>query len=149
MRAVVDNNVWVSATVKPAGSCRAVLRACIDGRFQLVTREPLLEELADVLSRPRLARKYGLTADDARELVAILAEVADIPEVTGAAHGCRDPRDDIAMETALRGGATCIVSGDRDLTADEDLHRYLALGGVSVLTVCQLLAELEPEGNER
>jgi hypothetical protein len=33
--------------------------ALASGRFTLITREPRLAELADVLNRPRIQRRYG------------------------------------------------------------------------------------------
>ena len=35
--------------------------------------------------------------------------------VAGAKLGCRDPDDDMLLETALMGAADCLVTGDRDL----------------------------------
>ena len=63
MRAVVDTSVWVSAILNPSGPPARILEALEDGRFSLVVSEPLLTELAEVISRPRLVRRYKLTPE--------------------------------------------------------------------------------------
>ena len=60
----------------------------------------------------------------------------------GELHLCRDPEDDFLLETALLGGADCMVSRDDDLKRDLDLIDYLRTSGVEVLSVAQFLARL-------
>jgi putative PIN family toxin of toxin-antitoxin system len=67
-RVVVDTNVWVSALLNPAGYPARVLAALRARRFILVVSQAMLDELRDVLLRPRLTRKYGITEADADEL---------------------------------------------------------------------------------
>jgi predicted nucleic acid-binding protein len=55
---------------------------------------------------------------------------------------CRDPRDDIVLETALTGGASCLVSRDDDIKRDEELVLSIELKGVSILSVAGFLARL-------
>ncbi len=45
-----------------------VLGAYRDLRFTVVTSEPLLEELVEVLRRPKIVRKYGVTDEDVHVL---------------------------------------------------------------------------------
>ncbi len=54
MRAVIDTNVWVSALLNPSGHPAQLLDAFRKNSFTLVISRPLLEELARVLTRPRL-----------------------------------------------------------------------------------------------
>jgi putative PIN family toxin of toxin-antitoxin system len=56
VRVVLDANVLVSAAISAAGPPRRIVAAWIDGRFELVASPLLLEELRDVLDRPRLRR---------------------------------------------------------------------------------------------
>jgi uncharacterized protein len=56
VRAVLDPNVLVSAAISPAGPPRQILTAWIDKRFELIASLALLDELADVLTRPKLHR---------------------------------------------------------------------------------------------
>ena len=71
-RAVIDTNVWVSAVLNPAGGPAAILDTYTYSRFDLVTSEPLLSELRQVLSRPRLVRRFRIDPSDVNELIALL-----------------------------------------------------------------------------
>lgn len=123
MRAVVDTNVWVSALLNPSGSPARVLEALRGRQFTLVVSPPMLDELAEVLARPRIARKYGITTDDVRELLDLLRERAELAVVTGAVRICRDPDDDMVIETALAGKADVLVTRDDDLKAVSPIPR--------------------------
>jgi predicted nucleic acid-binding protein len=52
---------------------------------------------------------------------------------------CRDPDDDVLLETALAGHASYIVSRDGDLTRDLDLHEAATRLGLTPVTVAQFL----------
>jgi putative PIN family toxin of toxin-antitoxin system len=69
VRAVVDTNVWVSAVLNESGLPARVLEAYLAGRFTLVVSEPMLEEMAEVMARPRLVRRHGRSP----ERIAILS----------------------------------------------------------------------------
>jgi uncharacterized protein len=62
-RVVIDTNVWVSALIKPSGAPAAVVNAFVAGHFQLVVSQPLIDELLEVLARPRIGRRYGITSE--------------------------------------------------------------------------------------
>ncbi len=142
MRAVVDTNVWISAVLNPQGPPASIRAALREALFTLVTSEPLLAELGEVLSRPRFASRYGVTPDDIAELVALLRERAEVVPVTGTVHLCRDPDDDVVIETALAGRADALVTRDDDLKAVAELESILRDRGVVVLTVRRFLTAL-------
>ena len=116
VRAVVDTNVWVSALLNPSGPPAAVRHALQQQRFVLVSSEPLLAELAEVLARPRFAQVYRVTRAEVIELVALVRERGDLVSVTGSVRICRDPDDDAVVETALNGRADALVTRDDDLS---------------------------------
>jgi putative PIN family toxin of toxin-antitoxin system len=60
LRLVIDTNVLVSAAIKPAGLRRTVLLLAITKPARLYVSRPILEEYADVLSRPELLIRKGL-----------------------------------------------------------------------------------------
>lgn len=149
-RILVDTNVWVSALLNPHGFPARVLEALKAGRFEPILSEPLLEELRDVLSRPKLAKKYHLEPQDIVELAALLEGKAIKVKPRGDFHLCRDPRDDIILETALLGRADYAVSRDDDLKRDLELMRKLQEQGVRVVSVSQfltVLAEATPQNS--
>jgi hypothetical protein len=143
LRALVDTNVWVSALLNPKGFPAQVLDALKKNRFDLILSEPMLEELLEVLSRPKLVKKYALEPRDVAELAILLEHKSIKVEPAGNLRLCRDPRDDIALETALLGKADYAVSRDDDLKRDLDLIRAMEERGVSVVSVAQFLDILE------
>jgi putative PIN family toxin of toxin-antitoxin system len=138
-RVVVDTNVWVSGLLKPGSWPARVRRGLEAGRFALVTSEPMLAELSDVLARPRIVRRYGVRPDEVAALLALIREQAEVVAVTGTLALCRDPKDDIVLETAVVGGADTLVTRDDDLKGESDLVRALSERGVAVLSVQRFL----------
>ena len=54
LRLVIDTNVIVSAALKPEGLQRTILLLAITKPARLYVSKPILDEYADVLSRPEL-----------------------------------------------------------------------------------------------
>ena len=96
-------------------------------------------------TRPRITRRYGVTAEDVATLVELLRRRAELVPVTGAMRLCRDPGDDVVIETAVNGGADALVSRDCDLRGDAELVRVLRDRGVAVLSDSQFLVALDTE----
>jgi len=140
--AVVDTSVLVSAFLNPEGFPARVLAAAQRRRFTLVTSAPLLEELREVLSRPRLMRARNTTPVDADVFVQSIADAASQVPVSDTLQLCRDPDDDVLLETAIVGGATHIVSRDEDITRDLELMAQLEKRGIKAMTVNRFLAEV-------
>lgn len=115
MRAVVDTNILVRALIRPQGTVGPVLFSLREGRYLLLYSDATLQELVDVLSRPRLQKKYGWTPTDIRTVVALILLRGERVTPRVSLRVCRDPHDDKFLEVAVRGGAEVIVSGDKDL----------------------------------
>jgi predicted nucleic acid-binding protein len=56
---------------------------------------------------------------------------------------CRDPDDDLLLETAVRGGAEYAISRNEDVTRDADLTQKLGQYGVRTITVQRFLDLLQ------
>jgi len=127
---VFDANAIISALLLPDSTPRRAFdKARAQGRILL--SEPVINELDDVLRRPRL-EKYIHKEERIHFLVALLRE-AYIVRVTETVADCRDPKDNKYLELALESQASCIVTGDKDLL---DLNPYR---GVAILTPRQFL----------
>ena len=114
MRAVLDPNVLVSAAISPAGPPRQIINAWINGRFELTASPGLLDELRDVLERPRFRR--WISDELAAEFIAGLREAAMILEDPPARPGVSPDLDDDYLIALARGaGADYLISGDRHL----------------------------------
>ena len=145
MRSVIDTNVWVSALLNPSGAPAQVLSALRLRKFELVISEPMLMELAAVLSRPRLVQRFGISPDSVRELITVLREAASLATVVGAVRVCRDPKDDMVIETAVNGRATILVSRDDDLMRSPEVITYLWERRIDVLSVRRFLVVLDEQ----
>jgi putative PIN family toxin of toxin-antitoxin system len=140
--AAVDTNVWVSAFLTPHGHPAQIYSAAKTQLFFPVTSEPLLAELAEVLSRPRLMKVHGESLREIADFVSGLKRLSLLVSVTGSLALCRDPDDDVLLETAQVGHASYIVSRDEDLTRDLDLCQVATRLGIQIATVAQFLRQL-------
>jgi putative PIN family toxin of toxin-antitoxin system len=119
------------------------MEAFLQEHFTLVTSEPLLAEIADVLARPHIARRSHLTSAEIAELLQAMRVLAEIVEVGGEVVVCRDPDDDVVIETAHNGRVDVLVTGDRDLTDDPAVVNFLQTAGIRTLTLVDFIRELD------
>ena len=122
LRAVVDVNVLVSATLTPGGTPHRLVERWLEGLFELVISPALLAELERVLARPEVADRTDRSVIEA--LSTSVREGALLVE-DPATHGRlvpRDPADDYLVALARTAGAHAIVTGDRHLLELEGLH---------------------------
>lgn len=138
MRVVLDTNVVTSALLwrgTPYRLFQAIRQA---PSIQLYASAALLEELADVLSRPSLAGRLTLIGCTAGDVLLDYISVVQIVEAPPLIRPvCRDPDDDAVLALGLAAQAELIVSGDKDL---------LVLGqheGVPILAARASIAALE------
>lgn len=105
MLAVLDPNVLVSAAIATAGRPRQIINAWVDGRFELLASPALIDELADVLARPRFIR--WISTPTAAEFIAGVQESAviidDPPEPAALTP---DPDDDYLIASHKRAAPT-------------------------------------------
>ena len=141
MRAVLDPHVLVSAVISPAGPPGSILLAWSLGQFELVISPKLLDELADVLARPKLRR--WVSQATASEYLDALAESATmIDDPPDPPKRSADPDDDYLLALLDAADAHYLVSGDPHLTslADHDVPVSTANAFLA-----QLLAEDLPD----
>jgi uncharacterized protein len=120
-RFVLDTNVVVSAVLLP----RSVPRKAFDLAFIrgiVLVSETMLDELDDVLRRPRFERY--IPEDERLQFLTNFIRDATVVEVIEVITDCRDPKDNKFLELAVSGCATCIISGDADLLV---LHPFRSI----------------------
>ena len=113
LRIVLDSNVIISAFLF-GGQPGHILHRVIEGSLQCFISLPILDEIRDILQRP----KFGLSSDRALDLV---EQLHDICRVVTPGKSIRaisaDPDDNRVLECAAEAGARIIVSGDSHLLA--------------------------------
>ena len=113
-RVVLDPGVLIAALISAKGAPRALLRAWMDGAFELLISPNLLAELGRVLDRPKF-RRYA-SEREARAYVAFLQRFATVcADVESPARLSADPGDDYLLALARSQSADFLVSGDPDL----------------------------------
>lgn len=114
MRAVLDPNVIISATLSPHGSPGRALFLWLEGAYELVCSPSLLDELARALAYPRLRRR--ISKEEAQELIDLLRRAAIIVADPASPRdtGSKDPDDRYLIALAAE-SRSVLVSGDRDL----------------------------------
>ena len=133
-RVVIDHNVFISATITPDGALGPIISLVDEGVLVPVVTQHLVDEVVDVLGRPKLSTyvKPGAGAAFEEQLHRLgewHLDIVDPPAVT------RDLKDDYLVALAHDAGVEAITSGDDDLHAAKDL-------GVEVLTPRELLTRL-------
>ena len=143
IRAFIDTNIWISAFINPDGPPAAVLAAFETEAFVAVISQPFLNELAAVLARGRIRRRLQVADEKAADTLTRLNRTAIMTYPTGTLQLCRDPKDDVMLETAILGHADYVVSCDDDIKGDLILIAQLQERDIGVVTVAQLLALLD------
>jgi uncharacterized protein len=136
VRVVFDTNVFVAARLSPEGVPAQLVRLGLEGAFELVLSPLLLDEVAEVLARP----KFRFAEADVRGYLERLRRLTVVEDPADAeAVVNRDRDDDYLVALAVNARADTLVSGDRDLVDLTDAP-------VSVLTPRAFLHRLRETG---
>jgi putative PIN family toxin of toxin-antitoxin system len=132
MRVVLDTNVFISALLIPASQPAKLITLWREGKFQLVTAAPQLDELMRVTRYPKIRER--LTPSLAGRLINEIREVALLVTKLPKIEASPDPYDNYLLSIAVGGSVDYLVTGDKnDLLA---LRKYQ---GVPIVTVKQVL----------
>ncbi|HEX5481839.1 MAG TPA: putative toxin-antitoxin system toxin component, PIN family [Terriglobia bacterium] len=113
-RVVFDPGILIAALISDKGAPRALLRAWLDGVFELLVSPALLAELGRVLERQKF-RCYA-SERDARLYVIFLKRFGTLcPDAESPSRLSPDPGDDYLLTLAQNQGADFLVSGDPHL----------------------------------
>jgi putative PIN family toxin of toxin-antitoxin system len=136
IRAVFDTNIVISGYLW-SGAPRQALRAVEESRVQLLISEAMLDELKEVLGRPKFVERLKIIGKSAEQIVyehllhVEIIEAAPISPVVKV-----DPDDDIVLACASSGKAAYIVSGDPHLLD------VITFQNIPILTVNAFLERL-------
>lgn len=141
VKAVVDTNIWVSALVAPLGTAAKLIELWKKDTFTLILSEQQSSELFEVLSRSKFTIKYHIEENKVEDLISSFAENAKHIRIEdNIVNCCRDADDNIIIETAVRGRAKYLVTGDKDIAEDKVVSSYLSSHGVTVISLQKFIA---------
>ena len=108
LRLVIDTNVIVSAALKPEGPQRTTFLLAITKPARLYISQPILDEYADVLSRPELKIRKGLH----RQLLQLIRNRSNVVVPSRRLEVAGDPDDNRFLECADAARADYLVTGN-------------------------------------
>jgi uncharacterized protein len=109
LRLVIDTNVLVSAALKPDGLQRTVFLLAITKPARLYVSSPILEEYADVLSRPELSIRRGLRL----QLLQLIKNHSHLVTPSHRIEVTTDPDENIFVECVDAARADFLITGNR------------------------------------
>jgi putative PIN family toxin of toxin-antitoxin system len=114
VRIVLDTNVVLSALLWRGTPHHLLAAIGQRSNIQLYSSTALLEELADVLTRPSATKRLALIGQSAREVLADYVEAIELVEPASVPRVVLgDADDDQVIAAAVTARADLIVSGDR------------------------------------
>ena len=107
-----DTNVLVSGGTISVGAPYQIVNAWRAGKVDFALSPPILDELADVLSRPYFKERVGWSERTISKYVNELKEASYIFPGTTPVSVTSDPDDNMLFATALEANANYIISKD-------------------------------------
>lgn len=141
--AVVDTNLLISAVINSRGTPGLLIESWQRGAFLLVTSREQYAEVAEVITRPKIAERYHITAVRQRALLRRLER--NSIKVTPRRRlpvSVRDPKDEKILATALGGKVDFLVTGDEDLLS---LAHHPRIGSLQIVTASMFLDAIREE----
>lgn len=132
MRLVVDTNVLVSAFLWQ-GTPGRLIELAGEKECQLFTSRALIDELAEVLQRKKLAKQVQATGLTAAQMLRNFQKLTTTVTARKLAQQVSRDDDDTVLACALAAQADLIVSGDADLLVLKQFH------GIRIVTAAQAL----------
>ncbi len=139
---VIDTACFISGVLSSRGSSFQVLEAWRSEQFINITSDYILREVREVLGRPSVKKRHKLTDEEIEGTVSVLDKYSLKVELRQVDPASRDPKDDPVIATAREGGASYIVTWDRDLL---DIGEYQ---GIRILTPKEFLKVLQGKKKE-
>lgn len=138
LRVVLDTNQLISSLLSTQGPQRSLIDAWRRREYVLLIAPGQIDEVGEVLARPKIKKKYPIPPADRDAFLHLLRQDAVLlPQAPGPGV-CRDPDDDQLLACADAGGADHLVTGDGDLLA---IGRYRHL---TILSAREFLSLLSP-----
>jgi putative PIN family toxin of toxin-antitoxin system len=130
---VLDSNVVMAGFLWP-GICTQFFDMANAGCIEPFTSRDLLDEISEVLRRPKHAQHVARTGFTVEQLVSQYQRFAKrIPTQKFTRQICRDADDDAVLACALAAKADMLVTGDKDLLVLHPWHDIQILNPADAL----------------
>ncbi|MBI5141483.1 MAG: putative toxin-antitoxin system toxin component, PIN family [Nitrospirae bacterium] len=140
VRVVLDTNILISSLISSSAAVNELVDRWRNGCFAVVSSEQQITELREVLSRPKFLFKYRIKERQIADMVSLMVERTQRVSLKKTVCVCRDPDDDIVIETAIRGNARYLITGDKDIFEDSSVLAFLMRHGVTAVRAVQFLS---------
>ena len=135
LRIVADTNTVVSA-LSWQGTPHHLFEAIETEEISYYASRALVDELADVLARRKLARAVKASGKSVSTLVAEYEGLVQLVEPRALRRPIgRDPDDEAILACALAASADLIVSGDKDLRVLKTFRRIRIVSATEALAI--------------
>jgi len=115
VNALLDTNQLVSSLLSAHGPQGQLVDAWRRRAFVLFLAPGQIDVVANVLARPKITKKYRVSAGDRHAFIDLLHAETIIAPHEDRPGVCRDPEDDYLLGCAAAAGVEYLVSGDADL----------------------------------
>ncbi|MGD9890458.1 MAG: putative toxin-antitoxin system toxin component, PIN family [Dehalococcoidia bacterium] len=112
---MLDTNVYLSALISPAGPPARIVDLWLDGRFDVVSSDPIEAEVLEGLEREKIRRYIRRSPDWIRRFLRALRQATIWVEPAVVDVIPQDPPDNLVIGTAIAGAVDFVVSGNRHL----------------------------------
>jgi putative PIN family toxin of toxin-antitoxin system len=142
---VFDCMMYLQAAANRQGAAGACLDLVEDRHVRLFASSAILEEVEDVLNRPKIRAAFPkLTDDHVAAFTEQVRELAQIEDNVPAFHALpRDPDDEPYLNLAIAKQASFLVSRDKDLLSlmnDDDFRK--AYPGFTIIDPAAFLTQI-------
>lgn len=139
MKVVLDTNILISGIARRGGTPGRIVEAWLQGKFDLIVSEPLIEELNRALRYPKVRKlllKAQVSDDEVQEFLDILRMKTLVIDVSKAHLPVlpSDPEDSHVLKALVASGADYLVTGDR--------RGLLSLGISQIVTAAEFVSRV-------
>ena len=134
--AVIDTNIFVSATIVTHGKPAQLINILGEDQVTLITSSVLSQELLDTLTHPVFVKKYHPNQEQIGRIFRFIKSGQQVKNLQLTSILIRDPKDIMVLATALTGKADYLVTGDKDLL---EVKSHPKIGKLKIVTVDQFL----------
>ena len=133
-KTVFDVNIWLRYFI--SGKAEKIIDMMINNDVVLYRSAEMLEELKEVINRPKFAKYFPNGTDD---YVLFVEQVAELVDTQAFFDQCQDPKDNYLFDLAYQSASNFLVSDDKIVIATPvrqtlkvlSLYDFKAIMGIS------------------